>query len=154
MLSVPAWNKFPLRQAKSRTHLRPRQIGTQIPLVCWWRVIFPWKSFSSCPSKGMPVWLGSPSDSRGRIVRNPDIPQVSQPGCHLYFEKTDTYTVGCMKNSYITPAIATGMTSNITPLQDTVSHLERICNTPLPFAYQAHLHMPLWLYLLFLPVSP
>jgi len=61
------------------------------------------------------------------------------------------YTASCMKHNYITPAIATGMTNNISILQDTVSNLERICNTPLPFAYQAHLRMSLWLYLLFLP---
>src|SRR6266702_3331254 len=58
-----------------------------------------------------------------------------------------------MKNGYLTPAIAAGMTTNLTTLQDTVSNLERICNTPLPFAYQVHLRMSLWLYLLFLPVG-
>ena len=58
-----------------------------------------------------------------------------------------------MKNVYVTPAIATGMTNNLTTLHDTVSNLERICNTPLPFAYQVHLRMSLWLYLLFLPVG-
>jgi phosphoglycerol transferase MdoB-like AlkP superfamily enzyme len=56
-----------------------------------------------------------------------------------------------MKNGYIPPAIATGMTNNLTTLQDTVSNLERILNTPLPFAYQAHLRMSIWLYLFFLP---
>ncbi|TFK34234.1 Bestrophin, RFP-TM, chloride channel-domain-containing protein [Crucibulum laeve] len=49
------------------------------------------------------------------------------------------------------PAIATGVTNNLTLLQDTLSNLERICNTPLPFAYQAHLRISLWLYLFFLP---
>ncbi|KAJ3504291.1 hypothetical protein NLJ89_g8011 [Agrocybe chaxingu] len=56
-----------------------------------------------------------------------------------------------MRNGLLQPAIATGVTVNLTVLQDTVSNLERICNTPLPFAYQAHLRMSLWLYLLFLP---
>jgi predicted membrane chloride channel (bestrophin family) len=63
------------------------------------------------------------------------------------------YTALCMKNVYVTPAIATGMTNNLTTLHDTVSNLERICNTPLPFAYQVHLRMSLWLYLLFLPLQ-
>ncbi|CAA7268302.1 unnamed protein product [Cyclocybe aegerita] len=61
------------------------------------------------------------------------------------------YTAWCMRNGLLQPAIATGVTTNLTVLQDTVSNLERICNTPLPFAYQAHLRMSLWLYLLFLP---
>jgi len=59
----------------------------------------------------------------------------------------------CMRNGYLQPAIATAVTNNLSALQDTVSNLERICNTPLPFAYQAHLRMSLWLYLLLLPVS-
>jgi len=49
------------------------------------------------------------------------------------------------------PAIASALVANIATLQDTLSNLERIANTPLPFAYQAHLRMSLWLYLFFLP---
>ena len=51
---------------------------------------------------------------------------------------------GCMSNGLLQPAIATGVTANLTSLQDTLSHLERVCNTPLPFAYQVHLRMSLW----------
>lgn len=49
-----------------------------------------------------------------------------------------------MRMGLLQPAIATGVTNNLNLLQDTVSNLERICNTPLPFAYQAHLRMSLW----------
>ena len=49
-----------------------------------------------------------------------------------------------MRSGLLQPAIATGVTGNLTSLQDTLSNLERICNTPLPFAYQAHLRMSLW----------
>ncbi|KAH6908713.1 Bestrophin, RFP-TM, chloride channel-domain-containing protein [Coprinopsis sp. MPI-PUGE-AT-0042] len=62
-----------------------------------------------------------------------------------------SYSVFLMKSGLLQPAIATGIMNNIATLQDTLSNLERICNTPLPFAYQAHLRMSLWLYLLFLP---
>jgi len=62
-----------------------------------------------------------------------------------------SYTGYLMKKGLVQPAIATGMTNNMAMLQDTMSNLERIRNTPLPFAYQAHLRMSLWLYLLFLP---
>jgi len=61
------------------------------------------------------------------------------------------YTAWCMHNGLVQPAIATGFTACLTTLQDSLSNLERVCNTPLPFAYQAHLRMSLWLYLLFLP---
>ncbi|EAU81378.1 hypothetical protein CC1G_05208 [Coprinopsis cinerea okayama7 len=61
------------------------------------------------------------------------------------------YSAFLMRSGLVQPAIATAITNNLGVLQDTLSHLERICNTPLPFAYQAHLRMSLWLYLLFLP---
>ncbi|KAL0958211.1 hypothetical protein HGRIS_000372 [Hohenbuehelia grisea] len=62
-----------------------------------------------------------------------------------------SYSAFVMKNSLVQPAIATALTNNIMALQDTMQNLERIRNTPLPFAYQAHLRMSLWLYLFFLP---
>ncbi|KAF8189348.1 Bestrophin, RFP-TM, chloride channel-domain-containing protein [Pholiota molesta] len=61
------------------------------------------------------------------------------------------YSAYLMKHDFVKPAIASGLTSNIFLLTDTLSNLERICNTPLPFAYQAHLRMSLWIYLLLLP---
>ena len=50
-----------------------------------------------------------------------------------------------MRSNLLQPAVATGMSNTLSLFQDTVAHLERICNTPLPFAYQAHLRMSLWL---------
>jgi len=61
------------------------------------------------------------------------------------------YSAYLMKHDLVKPAIASGLTNNILLLTDAVSNLERICNTPLPFAYQAHLRMSLWIYLLLLP---
>ncbi|KAH8083315.1 Bestrophin, RFP-TM, chloride channel-domain-containing protein [Cristinia sonorae] len=61
------------------------------------------------------------------------------------------YFAMLMRNAQLQPASATTMINAINSLQDTVSNLERIKNTPLPFAYQAHLRMSLWLYLFFLP---
>ena len=49
-----------------------------------------------------------------------------------------------MRKGLVQPAIGTGLTANLTTLQDNLSNLERVCNTPLPFAYQAHLRMSLW----------
>ncbi|KAF9525224.1 Bestrophin, RFP-TM, chloride channel-domain-containing protein [Crepidotus variabilis] len=61
------------------------------------------------------------------------------------------YTNYVMKKGLVQPAIATGLTNALVSFQDALANLERICNTPLPFAYQAHLRMSLWLYLLLLP---
>jgi len=54
------------------------------------------------------------------------------------------FLAGLMKNDLLKPALATGITNTLIAFQDTVGNLERICNTPLPFAYQAHLRMSLW----------
>ncbi|KIP01661.1 hypothetical protein PHLGIDRAFT_340523 [Phlebiopsis gigantea 11061_1 CR5-6] len=62
-----------------------------------------------------------------------------------------TYFASLMRQGLLTPASAAAMNAAITTLQDTVVNLERIKNTPLPFAYQAHLRISLWLYLFFLP---
>ncbi|KAK7046572.1 Bestrophin, RFP-TM, chloride channel-domain-containing protein [Favolaschia claudopus] len=63
----------------------------------------------------------------------------------------NTYLAYLLRNGWLQPAPATGLMNNIASLQDTLSNLDRIGNTPLPFAYQAHLRMSLWLYLLVLP---
>jgi len=51
----------------------------------------------------------------------------------------------------LNPAIATAYNNSLTSLQDALVNLERIRTTPIPFAYQTHLRMSVWLYLLFLP---
>lgn len=65
-----------------------------------------------------------------------------------------SYHAWLLKKGLLTPALATGIMNNIQSLQDSATNLQRIRNTPLPFAYQAHLRMSMWLYLFFLPVSP
>ncbi|KAF7356016.1 hypothetical protein MVEN_00931000 [Mycena venus] len=61
------------------------------------------------------------------------------------------YLAHLLRQGWLTPALATGLMNNIASLQDTMTNLDRIGSTPLPFAYQAHLRMSLWLYLFFLP---
>ena len=51
---------------------------------------------------------------------------------------------GCLNNGLLSPPIATGVTANLSSLQDSLSNLERVLNTPLPFAYQVHLRMSVW----------
>ena len=64
-----------------------------------------------------------------------------------------SYLAWLMRNGQLQPATASAFTAGIAQLQDTVTNLDRIRNTPLPFAYQAHLRISLWMYLFFLPVS-
>ncbi|KAI0367174.1 UPF0187-domain-containing protein [Pilatotrama ljubarskyi] len=62
-----------------------------------------------------------------------------------------SYLAWLLRNGQLQPAVASAFTAGIAQLQDTVTNLDRIRNTPLPFAYQAHLRISLWLYLFFLP---
>jgi predicted membrane chloride channel (bestrophin family) len=62
-----------------------------------------------------------------------------------------SYLQMLLRNGFLQPAIATAYVNSITSLQDCVANLERIRTTPIPFAYQTHLRMSVWLYLLFLP---
>ena len=48
-----------------------------------------------------------------------------------------------MRKGLLQPAIASALANALGMLQDTVTNLERIRSTPLPFAYQAHLRMSL-----------
>ncbi|KAJ7843563.1 hypothetical protein B0H14DRAFT_3456131 [Mycena olivaceomarginata] len=53
----------------------------------------------------------------------------------------NSYLAYLLRNGWLQPALTTGLMNNIASLQDTLSNLDRIGNTPLPFAYQAHLRM-------------
>jgi ion channel-forming bestrophin family protein len=54
------------------------------------------------------------------------------------------YNAFLLRNGLLPPAAATAFTNTLSSLHDTISGLDRIRTTPLPFAYQAHLRMSLW----------
>ncbi|KAJ7509434.1 Bestrophin, RFP-TM, chloride channel-domain-containing protein [Mycena galericulata] len=90
----------------------------------------------------------TPRDAMGRKIK-PSFTESNVPlEITIYL---NNYLAYLLRNAYLQPALATGLMNNIASLQDTMSNLDRIGNTPLPFAYQAHLRMSLWLYLLVLP---
>lgn len=84
----------------------------------------------------------------GRTKKGMDVESNIPMEITLYL---NSYLAFLLRTGLIQPAIATGLVNNISSLQDTVNNLERIRNTPLPFAYQAHLRISSWLYLFFLP---
>jgi len=84
----------------------------------------------------------------GRKKREMDVESSIPLEITLYLS---SYLAWLLRTGLIQPAIATGLVNNISGLQDTFNNLERIRNTPLPFAYQAHLRISSWLYLFFLP---
>ncbi|KII84648.1 hypothetical protein PLICRDRAFT_57611 [Plicaturopsis crispa FD-325 SS-3] len=62
-----------------------------------------------------------------------------------------SYFAWLLRCGLIAPPVATGIANGLAAFQDTIANLERIRNTPLPFAYQVHLRMTVWLYVFFLP---
>ncbi|KAK7030985.1 hypothetical protein VNI00_010212 [Paramarasmius palmivorus] len=66
----------------------------------------------------------------------------------LYLQSYASYVIS---TKLVEPAVATALINNLSMMQDTLSNLDRIKNTPLPFAYQVHLRMSIWIYLFFLP---
>ncbi|KIK70055.1 hypothetical protein GYMLUDRAFT_34503 [Collybiopsis luxurians FD-317 M1] len=56
-----------------------------------------------------------------------------------------------IRGGHIQASVAGTLVGAINNVQDTLSNLERIADTPLPFAYQAHLRISIWIYLLALP---
>ena len=55
---------------------------------------------------------------------------------------------GCLSNSLLHPSVANGIMTKLTILQDALSSLGRVSDTPLPYGYQVHLKMSLWYVLL------
>lgn len=88
----------------------------------------------------------SPTSARGRTFTGKKIrPEAADSNVPVEIALfLMTYYASLMKQGLLTPASATAMNNAIASLQDTVINLERIKNTPLPFAYQAHLRMSLW----------
>ncbi|KAG8835607.1 hypothetical protein FRC17_002199, partial [Serendipita sp. 399] len=62
-----------------------------------------------------------------------------------------SYLSFCLKNGLLQAALATAYTNQIQMFQDSMAAMERVRNTPIPFAYQVHLRMCLWIYLALLP---
>ncbi|CAE6458184.1 unnamed protein product [Rhizoctonia solani] len=63
----------------------------------------------------------------------------------------NSYLIFLLKNDFIPSGAASAFASNLNSLQDSAIQLRRIATTPIPFAYQVHLRMVIWLYLFFLP---
>lgn len=61
------------------------------------------------------------------------------------------YATIMIRGGHIPAPVAGTFVGTINSIQDTISNLERIADTPLPFAYQAHLRISVWIYLLALP---
>jgi len=91
---------------------------------------------------------GERSAWTGKKVQRPVVESIVPLEIALHLS---SYYNFLLTNDLLRPAAATSFNNNIHSLQDASVQLRRIATTPIPFAYQAHLRMAIWLYLLFLP---
>jgi len=90
-----------------------------------------------------------PEDMDGNQIETPSIVDPNVPLEITMF--LHSYLQYLQRKGFVTPIIGSGILSNLNSLQDTVTNLDRVRSTPIPFAYQAHLRISLWLYLALLP---
>jgi len=62
-----------------------------------------------------------------------------------------SYLAWAVQENLIAASMASAFWANLASFQDAVTSLERVRSTPIPYAYQMHLRMSVWLYLFFLP---
>ncbi|QRW02772.1 bestrophin protein [Ceratobasidium sp. AG-Ba] len=84
----------------------------------------------------------------GKKIQRPVVESVVPLELALYLS---SYFNFLLTEGLLQSATATGFNNNLNSLQDAAVQLRRVATTPIPFAYQAHLRMAVWLYLLFLP---
>ena len=77
----------------------------------------------------------------GRVKKPMDVESNVPLEISLFLEN---YAGWLIKQELLPPSIAGALITNIAALQSIETSLERIRNTPLPFAYQAHLRICTW----------
>lgn len=84
----------------------------------------------------------------GKKIQRPVVESIVPLEISLYLT---SYFNFLLTEGLLQAAAATAFNNNLNSLQDAAVQLRRVATTPIPFAYQAHLRMAVWLYLLFLP---
>ncbi|KAF8988726.1 UPF0187-domain-containing protein [Hymenopellis radicata] len=130
----------PLKPARNPP---PASIFDYLPFL----LIFKWMWKKLTHAKNS-VLEGERRDALGRKIK-PQLGDSNVPMEITIF--LSNYAAFLMRSALLQPPIANGILNGVASLQDTLNNLERIGSTPLPFAYQAHLRMSLWIYLLLLP---
>jgi len=88
--------------------------------------------------------MESPSHERRRYMSRKRKDPVDSNVPLQILSYLSSYNAFLLGKGLLVPAAGSSLTNSISSLQDTISGLERIKATPLPFAYQAHLRMTLW----------
>lgn len=120
------------------------------PVKRLWRRYRPKKADDGDDDDEIQKFIPSPARDLDYLIRKNSSPLESNVPLQIMLH-INSYNAYLQKTGLLTAPAGAALTTTINSLQDAVSGLDRIKSTPLPFAYQAHLRMTVWLYLLFLP---
>ncbi|KAK0228314.1 Bestrophin, RFP-TM, chloride channel-domain-containing protein [Armillaria fumosa] len=137
-----------LASVHSHRPLKPARNPPKVTLYDYIPILLFFKWIGKIFSRRIDSVRGATRNALGRKIK----PQLQESNVPLEITiYLSSYSAFLMRHGLLQPAIAASITANIGMLQDTMNNLGRIATTPLPFAYQAHLRMSLWIYLFLLP---
>ncbi|CAE6436177.1 unnamed protein product [Rhizoctonia solani] len=133
-------------------HLAPARLAPKIGFFEYVPVLLPlkalYKFFKRMVRKFDDEADVTRSSWTGRKTGKPVVESVVPLEITLYLS---SYFNFLLTEGLLQSAAATSFNNNLQFLQDASIQLRRVATTPIPFAYQAHLRMAIWLYLFFLP---
>ncbi|CUA68318.1 hypothetical protein RSOLAG22IIIB_07846 [Rhizoctonia solani] len=132
--------------------LAPARLAPKLGFFDYVPILLPlkaiYKLFKHMASKFDDDEDASRSSWTGRKTGRPVVESVVPLEITLYLS---SYFNFLLTQGLLQSAAATSFNNNLHFLQDAAVQLRRVATTPIPFAYQAHLRMAIWLYLFFLP---
>ncbi|CAE6518697.1 unnamed protein product [Rhizoctonia solani] len=132
--------------------LAPARLAPKLGFFDYVPILLPlkaiYKLFKHMASKFDDDEDASRSSWTGRKTGRPVVESVVPLEITLYLS---SYFNFLLTQGLLQSAAGTSFNNNLHFLQDAAVQLRRVATTPIPFAYQAHLRMAIWLYLFFLP---
>ncbi|KAG8679008.1 hypothetical protein FRC09_019334, partial [Ceratobasidium sp. 395] len=136
--------------APNHVYLAPARLPPKLGFFDYFPIFMPLKAMYKLVKRAAKK-LDDDNEGRswtGKKLQRPVVESVVPLELALYLS---SYFNFLLTEGLLQSAAATSFNNNLTSLQDAAVQLRRVATTPIPFAYQAHLRMAVWLYLLFLP---
>ncbi|KAG8785273.1 hypothetical protein FRC16_001978 [Serendipita sp. 398] len=140
-----------LPEITSDTPLRPARNPPKTTIWTLLPILIPFRWLGKALSRRVRETISSSGDDRdisGKVKKPVKVESNAPLEIVLFLS---SYLSSLLKGGLLQPALATAYTNQIQALSDSMAAMERVRNTPIPFAYQVHLRMCLWIYLALLP---
>lgn len=159
----PPFKKRPITRAKTfepekvlptinaDVQLRPARNPPKTSIWNFLPFLIPFRWLAKKLSRRVRAAISSSGEERsisGKVRKPPKVESNVPVEITLFLS---SYLSFLLKNGLLQAALATAYSNQLQSLQDCTMSLERVRNTPIPFAYQVHLRMSIWIYLILLP---